>query len=650
MDAEIHYGACVTLSLEGCGLLNSRGFSDPAVYTEHQSLELDSSAAVFRILPSCTYAVQREVLAALHMSTVSTEHLSLLEESLEGEMKTNIQTYDGCKGKPLKFGAWVQFEHVASRKYLTLRPQESAETEKDHLRVSLEDFSSEQALFRIEPAFQFQSDQSVQSGDLVMLSSFVPQFSRNAYLHSGITAHERELLTNALQAFTEGRRVSRIAERYEVNASLDGPSLWTLSLFAPYAKEDTDQVMAGDSIWLNNSETDLCLRGQANRALAGTSGDTNGLWFVEQSEETVGGPVEITRAYRLRHISSGLYLCARAKGEDTYDPFTLGRVIARSLSYEEPSLVLAEKSSLALWVFETVPSRKPTDYLLKDEFFRVKNASTDLYLHLLKSEEGFEVTVAPDPSDTSVFKVLKCDQALVLEIRFLISSLPLLRRFPEFLNKQTADEQDSKQLKEAKRLVALVTKTVEDLQLFCENRLPHLVAFTKQFGRTEAFRQRLLREQGCFEAISAILTALTGKFALHQQTSESIQKDLRELTEKLYLLVHFICKDNLDNQKYAQSFLELYQVHAAHLTNCVPAMIAIVSGSEEVLLQAHKTLASTALSHFIDVLRSPGPRCPQLLRFLRALCCFKGTGLSANQEKVHEAVFSGKSAVVQTAM
>jgi len=655
MEEELHYGACVTLALEGGCLLNSRGFTDPSVYAERLSLELDSSAAVFRVLPSCTYAVQREVLAALHKATVpSTEHLSLLEESLEGEMKTNMQTYAACKGKTLKYGAWVQFEHLASRKYLTIRPSESAETEREHLRVCLEDFSSEQALFRLEPAFQFQSDQSVHSGNQIIISIFVPQFSRTAYLHSGISSHTRALLTKAVQAFTEGRRVSRVQERYEVNASLDGPSLWTVALFCPYVAEDTEQVMAGDSIWLLNSELDYCVMGQEGGIRPGASEDTNGLWQVEQSEETVGGFVQIGRAYRLRHLSSGLYLSAKARREDSLNPFGLPEIIARTLSHDEPDLTLAEKSGRALWTFETVSSRKPTQYLLKDEFFRLKNSSDNLYLHMQKTEDGIETTTDPDPSDTSVFKVLKCDQALILEIRFLISSLPLLRRFPELLNQHSDREPDLDEYREFRRYLGLIVNTVQDLQLFCENRLPHLVAFTKQFGRTETLRQRLLREQKCLEAVAAMLGVFKGRFDLNQKATSEYglkeQRDLRELAEKLYALVIGICKDNLANQKYAQSFLELYQLQAASLTNCVPAMIAIVSGSEELLLQAHKTLASTVLAYFAELLRKPATRCPQLLRFLRALCRFRSAGLSANQEKVHEVVFQDGRAVVETAL
>ena len=654
-EEEIHYGACVTLSLESDDLLNSRGFTDTSVYTDRFSQELDSSAAVFRILPSCTYAVQREVLAALNQTTVpSTDHLSLLEENLEGEMKTNMKTYAAYKGKTLKYGAWVQFEHLASRKYLTLRPLESAEIEREHLRVCLEDFSSDQALFRLEPAFQFQSDQPVLSGNLVILSIFVSQFTRTAYLHSGISSHDRALLTYGVHAFTQNRRLSISQEKYEVNASLESPTLWKMKLFCPFVAEDSEQVMVGDSVWLLNSELDYCVMGHEDGVLAGSNGDTNGLWLIERSDEKEGGFAKIDLAYRLRHISSGLYLSANAGGKDKINPFGVAKAIAESIIYDESGLILAEKSSHSLWSFETVPSRKPTQYVLKDEFFRVKNSSNGRYLHLRKTEEGLEYALTSEASDTSVFKVLKCDEALILELRFLISSLSLLRYFPDLLTQQAETEKNLKEYREFKRYLGIISKTVTDLQKFCDNRLPHLVAFTKKYGQMEALRQKLLREQKCLEAVAALLSAFTGQFDVSQKTmceyDLNKQRDLLELAEMLYALVISICKDNLANQKYAQKFLELYQLQAPYLANCVSAMITIISGSEELLLQAHKTMTHTVLPHFAQFLRQPETRSPQILRFLRALCRFKASGLSANQEKVHEVVFAESNALVQTAL
>ena len=667
----LHYGGCVTLALSEGAFLYSKGFTDSSAYIERFPSDLEFSMAVFRVLPSCTYSIQREVLAARTKST-TVERLALLEESLEGEMKTNIQTYAASKGGPVKFGALIQFEHVSSHKYLTVQSHETAETERDHLRVSLEDFGGELSLFRVEAAFQFQAtgDQCVRYGDQVKVCTYIPQFSKTAFLHTSASPRSQKGMGTII-TFAEGRRESKLEERFEVNASLEHPSLWTVNLFSAFIPENSLNILIGDSVWFSNSELDFALVGEGDIATAGANGDTNGLWTLEDKNEMAGGKVLLGNSYRLRHLSTGLYLSVQSHREDFADATAFAAVIAHmGVKVQQPMLQLtSKKNEYSMWTFESIASRKNTESLLKDEFFKVKNTATELYLHFTTKDDAPEAFMDTLESDTNVFKVVKCDEALLLETKFLINSLPLLRRFPKFIERHNDLEPELHEYREFRKFTDLIRKTIKDLQLFCENRLTSLVAFTKQYGRVEGPRQKLLREQKCLEALTNLLKhAFTGRYDLansvvievrkqehHRQMStdydQAERKELRELAEMAYELIDMICKENVDSQRYAHQFFPLFQLQAPHLEHCIPCMITIVSGSEELLLRVNRSEGSnTVIPYFSSMLQESSRRRPQLLRFLQSLCSFNSAGLSANQEKVHEHLFAPGSAVIQTAV
>lgn len=654
MEEFLHYGSCVTLALGVGAFLYAKGFADSAAYIEAFPSDLEFDLAVFRILPACTYSIQRQVLDEARGRSLATERLSLLQESLEGEMKTNIHTYTACKGVPIKFGALVEFEHMSSHKYLTVS-HETAETERDHLRVGLQDFASELAHFRIEAAFQFQStgDQNVRFGDQVRLCAYLPQFNKSAFLHSSMSSQPKGL--GKIITFAEGRRESQLDERFEVNASLEHPSLWTVQLFCPFTPENSPEVLTGDCVWLANSELDLVLTAENKMVKAGSSGDTNGLWALEDQDETLGGRVLVGKHYRLRHLSSGLYLSLHA--EDLADITTLAAVIASTGGRRQlPNLELSlKKTENSLWQFENIASRKNMQWLLKDEFFRIRNCCAEMYLKFAAAEDAVDALAEAKPGDASVFKVVKCGEALLMETKFLINSLPLLRRVPRFIERYNTD--DPLYYRDFRKFVELVRKTLTELQLFCESKLTSLLAFTRRFGRVDPLRQRLLREQHCLEALAELLTqAFRGRLELAElhvlsELDQAKLRELKELAEQAYQLITAICQDNPANQRYAYKFFALFQQQAPYLRCCIPCMVTIVSCSEELLLQVNRPQDPLAvITVFSTLLQDSLERRPNLLRFLRCLCCYHDSGLSANQEQVHEALFGPGAAVITTAV
>lgn len=74
---------------------------------------------------------------------------------MENEIRTNYSSFNNFKGEPVKFGALIQLLHVISHKFLTLMPKESAEYEKDNLKLKLKTYGSYYSHFRVVPGFKY---------------------------------------------------------------------------------------------------------------------------------------------------------------------------------------------------------------------------------------------------------------------------------------------------------------------------------------------------------------------------------------------------------------------------------------------------------------------------------------------------------------
>ena len=118
----LHFGQLISVCLEEDSFIFSKGFIDNSisVQTFDENSSHDFSGAVFRVLPQCMYSVQNDLLIALDQLSQMQFHEKFTrhEESLEGEIKTNIQTYSNFKGEPVKFGSLIQLQHVLSYKFI----------------------------------------------------------------------------------------------------------------------------------------------------------------------------------------------------------------------------------------------------------------------------------------------------------------------------------------------------------------------------------------------------------------------------------------------------------------------------------------------------------------------------------------------------
>lgn len=669
----LHYGACITLSISEDSFLVSQGFVDEALNLHHFTGEFqtDFVSAVFRVLPSAMYAVQGELLGQAQKITTGTSHfgqdrLQILEENLEGELKTNIQNYANFKGQPLKFDSVVQFEHISSHKYITLHGQENAEHERDNLKVSLQDFGSEYSQFRIEACYSFQKegDKNIHYGDKVKLAVMVPEMNKYAYIHCTVAdqgyspfARLRGFMNRSLEEVP--RSVPLRQEDKEVNCSLDESTNWRINLFTPYMKEDSDYVLVGDHVWLAQTELRACLTAAAGTeegfkiVFTNNMYDSNGLWKIEGVSYKAGGTVALGQGFRLRHISSGWYLSGSAvgKGFPGKEP---GSAVLRRKPLGGSLTLISNPEPSTVWRFMPIHSRNSSKLLLRDEYFKIHHVVSRCYLNNTQLSEEVIPTLSSKESQSCIFKISRSDSSLVWEALFLINSLPVLQHFPQLMQGQVVQSSASEALaknRDFKHHISLLKKCLRDLDLFCRNQLKSMMSLNHRYGQVESSRQNILREQQFLQALADILEiAFTGPYELKrsskflleileehdelqqqrglrldtktnllsilveadqqlkllQQDIEKKQlKELADIVEQTYDLLTVICKDNQDNKQFVFKVFPIIQTHAPYIRHATVCMREIVKDNEALLIKLTQT---EGLNYRLSIEGNPGER------------------------------------------
>jgi Inositol 1,4,5-trisphosphate/ryanodine receptor/MIR domain/RIH domain len=614
----LHFGQQISISLEEDSYIYSKGFVDNNIYL--QQLDnigtYDFAGAVFRVLPQCMYSIQNDLLIsseALHHSQFHDKFLRH-EESLEGEIKTNIQTYNNFKGEPVRFGTIIQLQHVMSYKFLTLIPQENAEIEKENLKIKLTEFASECSYLRIETAYKFQNegDGLVRINDKVVFELMLPELIKTAYLNASdyFTSVKSELLPSDTL-------------RREINVSLDHKVKWKVKSFSKFISERENILLSGDYIWITHSEEESCLvaniRNEADKIFFNTNmNDTNGLWKIENDNEREGGYVISDRLYRLRHTGSGLFLSAFEKEEEVKKAKSSSRY-KNEVTY---NVCLSDKKDVNnLWKFQPLHNSKKARRIERDDLCVLINNETGYSLRgaedvNLEQDSKIIPVLKAGISEDGYFKVFKCEDSLIWGTLFLLDCMPILKEFPEFIQKHSKvsiKHENLSMIREFKKTTDLIIKCLDNLVLFCKNKLKSMITVDKQFGHVETLRQKILREQLFIDALTDILdTIFQGNFSLSKVLGlgkiDSIDSDIKvkknkdlslelhksqlqtviSIAKKIYIVLSAVCNGNKDNQNYAFKFFKIFQKHAAYGLGATNAMITMLSHNEHLLLQLHK--------------------------------------------------------------
>ena len=646
----ICYGSLVTLKNLENFYLCAQGFIDNSPYLVKQ-IRHNFSCAIFRIVPCSIYSIQNDLLDYTRKVKEEDffekiEKLDKLEDNLEGEIKTNLQTYNSLKGKPVRYDSLIQLEHLQSHKFLTLEADENAEIEKENLKASLEDFPSGNSHFRILPGFNYQkfSDGIVKSLDKVHLEIMLSDERKPAYLHSS-RCPSNEVMTNGIYSILI--QDAKMEKDYlEVNISLDQKTKWVITEFAPVSDQD-GYLMCGDYIWMTKPEENTSLsvgkkKQSKGRSLIFTqnSNDTNGLWMVENEDPSIGGQVEIGVAYRLRHISSGLYL---------------------AVNPELQPCLSKDCTEGTLW--NMIPLEPDNKYIRVDEMCLIINSSTQRTISV--TEVHFQVSTVPcvqtgsTIDEDSVFKITRGGGEIVWETFFLLHCYPILRGYSSCIGHGFVGDSSQRymELHEFKKQSALIETCIVKLIQFCNNKLQGMIGIDNHYGEVQLIRQRMLKEQNFFEVLANILDKALPEPINYEQVIEATKnkeknkkkldsdnelahlKHLSKIIKKIYELLTTLCRKNNDNQIYAYKFFPIFMKHIGLGLGAKDFILSVLGDNEQLMLSINNPQSIDKgvdmIDYFFKLLKKDSKSMKiTLIDFFKSICVFKGQGVTANQEKV----------------
>jgi hypothetical protein len=636
MDSKyLKYGSLITLSTNEGYYLYSQGFIDSSPYLREQDQNYSEfSGSIFRIVPQCMYSVQTCILDFIEdlreIDFVEKyPQLVKMEENLEGEIKTNLHSYNTNKGQIIRYNSMVQLEHFTSHKFLTLRSQSLAIAEKDSFKLSFEDHPSEYSHFRIVPSYKYQKHGSgkVKISDKVHLQILVPGLRKIAWMHGSKGLNLDLKLQNL--GFSHLRVVTYKA--IEVNVSLDYKTHWSISLYGEIMKDDKF-LACGDYIWLFSPEENATIIFKELENSLGVSKSqniTHGLWMIEFEDPMKGGAVVEESRYRLKHVVTGKYLC-----------------ISETVKLSDV------KDETSLWKFI---SFKSDDFIRSDELCYLIHDSTNL---TLKVENSSSVVSSHILNEHCIYKPSKSNQDIIWEILFILHCFPILSNFPKCFSSISEFSENSKQFLEFGTYCDSIIECIGHLQLFVENRLRSMIGIDNHFGEVQHIRQIILMEHHFFEVLTKILDCaipdedfekykkfLLSKEKPYKKNTAKIDsatfkpKKVSHLVKKIYKLLIKMCDKNQETQVRAFQFVRIFAKHVGLKLGATDLILAILGNNEELMLKIHDNQDFDLIAFYSNkLLEFEDYNKFEFIEFLKSICVFKGEAVSVNQEKVFEAV------------
>ncbi|EFC42308.1 predicted protein [Naegleria gruberi] len=203
-----------------------------------------------------------------------------LKERMEREIQQNELEALRNYGKPVTYGSSIQLLHVQTQSFLTVA-RESAEMQKDCLRLSLDDVGSKYSHFSLLPYFNYRRD-----GEIVKLSDKIRIWNRKSaqYVQFSYYRYSNAVESGLKNAQSIGSNVNEMDKssytqlakeavknnanlkkftydnRREVNMSASSAfSHWNLRVFSPCKDSPTESnkfLKAGDIIRIYHKEFD----------------------------------------------------------------------------------------------------------------------------------------------------------------------------------------------------------------------------------------------------------------------------------------------------------------------------------------------------------------------------------------------------------
>ena len=640
MDSNyLKYGSLITLSTSEGFFLNSEGYIDShPILRDNSDLNLDYSSAVFRVIPKCIYSVQTSLVEYMkRISDVNIpdklSHLIKIEENLEGEIRTNIHIFNLFDQQEVRYDSQIQLVHVKSHKFLTLKSQSSAESEKDNFKLSLEDFPSEHSHFRIVPSFKYQEHGSgrIKLSHKVYFQMLVPELRKIAWMH-GSRAMLGEISDNEDQDLSFVYK----SRTLEVNMSLDKKTRWILGFYGEMPNDDK-MISCGDYIWLNIPEYNLNLTvtkpcEESEVSTTKKANDTNGLWMIQHEDPLSGGVITEDRRYRLKHISTGKFLAISG------------------------NICLTEKlNNKTLWRFVFFRDK---NYIKSDEICYIINDRKNVSI---KATETGNVQITEIMDEGCIFKPCKADGEFIWELLFMLNCFRNLDKFPKKIKDLVKAAENTKSFLKFRKYTESILRCLDDLKLFIQNELKTMIGMDTHFGEVQYMRQMMLRDQNFFQPLINILNCDLfdqfylqmkekcikqdiSKFKKNSLDPESIKiKTFIEILQSTYKLLNCICERNNENQKELFQYRDIFAKHMGLKVGSTKLLLNIIKNNEELILKLGNDPEGGLITYCSENIQKFTQRDrEEFMKFLKGVCVFKGEAVSINQDLVFAGTINPK--------
>lgn len=613
LDSYLHYGCLITLSSIQGSFVHSEGFIDDSLYLCHSDQIDDFSQAIFRVLPHCMHSVQSELTSSIYSDPKSfPEKFNESEEKFISELKGNLDTYEEKKGKFILFGSIVYLQHVQSHRFLTIKPDNISRVDKDSLKVHLADFPDDNSYIKLEPSYNFQKEGKgyIRKNDIIILE--ISLKSKTA----SVSVSEEYITSNLSTKKTR-----------EINACFDKRPKWQVNMYSTINLENSKLIMCSNYIWISQSEGKAVFIGSIKENHShvffhSNLSNCNGLWEIENEDLTEGSFIYSDRKYRIKHLSSGLYLTLEE---------TEGGVVGR----------LSDKDHLnSFWRFEQVHSKKLNSKVYSEQFYCLTNERLMLKLQALESNDQQNLIVIgfnSSLSESSYLKIIRAEPNTLWESQFTKSCIPILSSFIPNINYWKSNElHPYTMIINIKDHVDIMNKCLKDIKKFIHNKLQNSITASNYYGVIDKNRQKSLKELGIIEILTKILveifkdefslskvlalpketikdskvkfTKIEGKVNISKDFNTILLKYLASTAQKIYKVITCACQSNLENQIYVFKFLHIFQSHAGYDLGATKCLISILRNNEHLLFKLNKSNGSlyhkhSVIDHYIYLLK-----------------------------------------------
>jgi inositol 1,4,5-triphosphate receptor type 3 len=569
--------------------------------------------------------------------------VATLERVKANEAELNAKMQAEQSGTPIIYGQTVQLLHVNSGKWLTVNPDEVAPTERENLRVYLNQEGDKTSWFKIMPGTAVaQEGTKVENWSEVVLGCALRE---NEYLH-----HSDKFAKLESREKTELR---------EINCSLE-KTAWRMQLYTEFLPDLGEALTAGQLIYLVDPGTDSYLRTLGQReamlnqddedgvffAPNETPRNSGGLWAVEASNRYVGGILQRSvESYYLRNMNTGKFIMLNADGLTT----TAQRKEDSSslVTFHAFSNVGVEDDNIRdMDLIQFMTTIAPEEGEAADHW-----AARG---HLLDTVDMAKGASTLEKIESTCLIIRKADDGMGKESRTALAAFPKFQNLSAALRSVVSTPQSG-----AVNIADLITVLLPKFDE-CAKTCIQLIDFVvdgkvspdtgKVLGeedvgvKVKPHRQRLLKEQTILDVMLDILESCN---PLVKQIAQGLFSDnavsaIVTVCKLTFKVLRYSSMNNCENQLY---IADRFHVMISYLDT---GSLAMQTLSE--MLNTNPTIqedkvGEDEIKEFIDMLRksSSGSSALTIINLLRALCSCQGEGIDSNQCMLADELLMGQA-------